>query len=410
MVLFTRRNKKTDNRIKNSKINREHNMQHKLPKDYDGAFKILGKDVEVVTNLNHNSNTLVIGAPGSGKNYCYIDPNLKYANKDSNFLIRGIKIDVDHVKELLPGYDVIELNLDKHPIDYFKLITNEEEAAEFVKVLCKVNQTRNRREGQRDEFFEQLEMKVMINEVMRAVKKESCSYDEVTDNLRELQEICDAHLELKNRDEALALEFFYQNKERLYINAPKMLMNTLITCKMLLEDLMSDNETNITEIIDKLRTQDNIAVVVTRSLECDLYSILFMNFFIKQYRKQYFANESDTRIVKVILDEASMCYIDTGLCVLARTCGMSIDYLIQCISQLKEMYPQSWYELIETLIKTVQTVICLGTRNFETIRFINEIAELPKGFNIQTMSLEQELIYDPTISNKWIVAKKATIE
>lgn len=149
-------------------------------------------------------------------------------------------------------------------------------------------------------------------------------------------------------------------------------------------------------------------MVVTRSLECDLYSILFMNFFIKQYRKQYFANESDTRIVKVILDEASMCYIDTGLCVLARTCGMSIDYLIQCISQLKEMYPQSWYELIETLIKTVQTVICLGTRNFETIRFINEIAELPKGFNIQTMSLEQELIYDPTISNKWIVAKKAT--
>ena len=185
-----------------------------------------------------------------------------------------------------------------------------------------------------------------------------------------------------------------------------MLMNTLITCKMLLEDLMSDNETNITEIIDKLRTQNNVAVVVTRSLECDLYSILFMNFFIKQYRKQYFVNESGTRIVKVILDEASMCYIDTDLCVLARTCGMSIDYLIQ----LKEMYPQSWYELIETLIKTVQTVICLGTRNFETIRFINEIAELPKGFNIQTMSSEQELIYDPIISNKWIVAKKATIE
>lgn len=151
-------------------------MQHKLPKGYDGAFKILGKDVEVVTNLNHNSNTLVIGAPGSGKNYCYIDPNLKYANKDSNFLIHGIKIDVDHVKELLPGYDVIELNLDKRPVDYFKLITNENEAAEFVEALCKVNQIRNRRERQRDEFFEQLEMKVMINEVMRAVKKESCSY------------------------------------------------------------------------------------------------------------------------------------------------------------------------------------------------------------------------------------------
>lgn len=67
MVLFTKRNKKTDNIIKKSKINKEHNMQHKLPKGYDGAFKILGKDVEVVTNLNHNSNTLVIGAPGSGK-------------------------------------------------------------------------------------------------------------------------------------------------------------------------------------------------------------------------------------------------------------------------------------------------------------------------------------------------------
>ena len=84
MVLFTRRNKKTDNRIKNSKINREHNMQHKLPKDYDGAFKILGKDVEVVTNLNHNSNTLVIGAPGSGKNYCHLSFLSKEA-RDDNF-------------------------------------------------------------------------------------------------------------------------------------------------------------------------------------------------------------------------------------------------------------------------------------------------------------------------------------
>lgn len=101
-----------------------------------------------------------------------------------------------------------------------------------------------------------------------------------------------------------------------------------------------------------------------------------------------------------------MCYMDTSLCSLTKTFGMSIDYLIQCIPQLKEMYPPSWYELIET----VQTVVCLGTRDLETIRFINEIAELPKGFDIQTMPAEQELIYDPTISNKWIVANKATIE
>lgn len=267
-------------------------MQHKLPKGYDGAFKILGKDIESVAEQGCNSNTLVIGAPGSGKNYCYVDPNLKYANKDSNFVIHGVKIDVEHVKELLPGYDVIELNLDKHPVDYFKLITNEKEAARFVEALCKANQNRNRREGQRDEFFEQLEMKVMANEVTRAVNNGSCSYNDVKKNLRELQEICREHLEIKNRNESLALDFFHQNKERLYINAPEMLMSTLITCKMLLEDLKSDNETNITEIIDKLRTQNNVAVVITRSLECDLYSILFMNFFIDQYYKQYFVNET----------------------------------------------------------------------------------------------------------------------
>ena len=60
-------------------------MQHDLPKNYNGAYKLLGKNVKTPIEPAAGTNTLVLGPPASGKTFSYVYSNLKKANASSFF-------------------------------------------------------------------------------------------------------------------------------------------------------------------------------------------------------------------------------------------------------------------------------------------------------------------------------------
>lgn len=74
-------------------------MQHDLPKNYNGAYKLLGKNVKTPIEPAAGTNTLVLGPPASGKTFSYVYSNLKKANDHSNFLIYTVKADSKQYKK-----------------------------------------------------------------------------------------------------------------------------------------------------------------------------------------------------------------------------------------------------------------------------------------------------------------------
>ena len=113
-------------------------VQHDLPKNYKGAYKLLGKNVKKPIEPAA-SNTLVLGPPASGKTFSYVASNLKKANDHSNFLIYTVKADSKQYKKLLPYHTIIEIDISKRQLDYISLITNTDEAARFFDILYKAS-------------------------------------------------------------------------------------------------------------------------------------------------------------------------------------------------------------------------------------------------------------------------------
>lgn len=60
-------------------------MQHDLPKNYNGAYKLLGKNVKTPIEPAAGTNTLVLGPPASGKTFSYVYSNLKKSKRSFQF-------------------------------------------------------------------------------------------------------------------------------------------------------------------------------------------------------------------------------------------------------------------------------------------------------------------------------------
>lgn len=378
-MIFTRR------KGKRKEVVADVRKTYPLRENYNGAFKILGQDIFMPIDSQRNNNVLVLGHAGSGKRYNYVRPNLKDANKDSNFILHTIRTKAEDIKELLPDYNVIVLNLEERPVDYFSLITNEMEAIRFVDRVMEAEQV-NKEEKSSDAFFDTAQKKMLLEAIAAVLNNGSCT--------------C-AAVQRRLADEDI---MWSEELTRLSTNTRRFIV---ANCLTLIDRLQAEGTVNLAEIIDKVRDEENTILLVNRSLSPSLYESIFMDMLIYQYEKQYFAAElKSSRHVRVILDEAQACSFDAGMFAkLTRRVNMSVDFLYQDINQAYAMNPDA----PELIVTNVTAIVCLGTRSEDTSYFLNRCWEMPSGMNPITLPAEQELILCSQLDENWIMADKISI-
>lgn len=287
---------------------------------------------------------------------------------------------------MLPGYNVIEIDLSKKPVDYFTLITNKEEAVRFVDRVMETNRIVQARYGKYadiDEFFESVTRKIFIDVIIDVIKDVlqhgSCSYTKVLETL----------------------EGEYE-KEQISVSERAM-ASIIISCKILMTELQPKENLDITEILSKLINEKKTALVVSRETDSDsIYDSIFMDIFLYQYRKQYYKDGKGC-LVKMILDEAQSCRYDAKLFGMAtRRMNVSVDFIYQNINQLRITHPYDW----ETIVKNTMAIVCLCAHDFETISFMKGNRAIPSNVDVQTLPAEQELILCPKLQENWFVAQK----
>ena len=357
-------------------------VQHDLPKNYKGAYKLLGKNVKKPIEPAA-SNTLVLGPPASGKTFSYVASNLKKANDHSNFLIYTVK--ADSKQKLLPYHTIIEIDISKRQLDYISLITNTDEAARFFDILYKTSESVIRDNVRVDMSYAlEDEKDLFVKAAQYSIETGSCSYEQI------LKEIADVAEQDDRFTEAVVTGL-----------------------QTLLDQVKPDKQfvSAITSIINSLRTVRNIAVVLVGSCDVDsyLYSSMFLDQFVYQYRKLLFSSDgSIINVVRLIIDEAASAYCDFDLLsVDAGICRISVDFIYQDVSQIKRMYPDVWEEIKQHGITGYfENIICFGVPSYETAKFIKDTAELPAGFDFSLLSKRQELLFGLETDYKWAVIDK----
>ena len=140
-----------------------------------------------------------------------------------------------------------------------------------------------------------------------------------------------------------------------------------------------------------------------------LYSSMFLDQFVYQYRKLLFSSDgSIINVVRLIIDEAASAYCDFDLLsVDAGICRISVDFIYQDVSQIKRMYPDVWEEIKQHGITGYfENIICFGVPSYETAKFIKDTAKLPAGFDFSLLSKRQELLFGLETDYKWAVIDK----
>ena len=331
------------------------------------------------------SNTLVLGPPASGKTFSYVASNLKKANDHSNFLIYTVKADSKQYKKLLPYHTIIEIDISKRQLDYISLITNTDEAARFFDILYKTSESVIRDNVRVDMSYAlEDEKDLFVKAAQYSIETGSCSYEQI------LKEIADVAEQDDRFTEAVVTGL-----------------------QTLLDQVKPDKQfvSAITSIINSLRTVRNIAVVLVGSCDVDsyLYSSMFLDQFVYQYRKLLFSSDgSIINVVRLIIDEAASAYCDFDLLsVDAGICRISVDFIYQDVSQIKRMYPDVWEEIKQHGITGYfENIICFGVPSYETAKFIKDTAELPAGFDFSLLSKRQELLFGLETDYKWAVIDK----
>lgn len=359
-------------------------MQHDLPKNYNGAYKLLGKNVKTPIEPAAGTNTLVLGPPASGKTFSYVYSNLKKANDHSNFLIYTVKADSKQYKKMLPYHTVIEIDISKRQLDYISLITNTDEAARFFDILYKasVSAIGDNWGGDMPYTLED-EKELFVRAVQYSFETGGCSYELI------LKEITD----VAEQDDRFTEAVVTGLQTLLYQVKPA-----------------DQTKCYITDIIDFLRTAKNTAIILcgTCYLYADLYVAIFLDQFVNQYKKQCFINTEIPNFVRLIIDEASICYCDFHLLtVVTGSIRISVDFIYQDVSQIKRMYPDVWGEIEQYgITRYFQNIICFGVPLYETVKFIKDTAELPAGFDFHLLSRKQELLFGLETDYKWAVIDK----
>lgn len=224
------------------------------------------------------------------------------AADNHHFLIHDPKANTNQIKELLPDYDVIELNPMEHAIDYFSLITNKQEAKWFVDLL--IQNDRVVSDSNKETIYDEMEKQLLVDAIEAALTRKSCSFDAVFELLNRELEMSYSRSK-NNESKPSSLLQSYNN----IISKPEMdeiRYQTLLTACLLLVGqtynplvlghiIPCKRDNVLSNCITKLKTETKVAIVVPNPPVHFVYESIMLKIFVwlcKKYEHFNIVDES----------------------------------------------------------------------------------------------------------------------
>jgi len=373
--------------------------------------------------LNRNKNVLVIGAPGTGKTYYFLEPNLMQMH--SSYVVTDTKGGVikhcgkmlENNKYVVKVFNTFEFDESMHynPFAYFNQEKLTDDIAAFIDVLIK--NTGEKSPGG-DDFWinaEKLLYTAFIAFIFAVYEPESRNIKAVLDlvimsqsdseksNVDIMFEIFEMWFDgkefknivitcepakkieevLKSKPSAFQSEigkYAIENYKLFKLGAKKTVQSILISCAARLKpfgtkyvaeitsrddlelDKLGDRKTALFIIIDDIKTTYNFLVAI-------MYSQMFDLLSRKAYKRQ---SKRLKYHVRFLLDEFANCgQIPNfqNIITVIRSRGMSACVILQAISQLKSIYKDD----AETIISGCDSKLFLGSTEMPTLEWFSKM-------------------------------------
>lgn len=362
---------------------------------HDGAVdKIITKDLRMTLNYrrhNHNLNTLVIGAPGTGKSMGYVMPNLMQSN--SSFIITDPKGELlTSMGDMLiqNGYDIKVINLvdmsRSHGYNPFVYIRKSEDVLNLINNL--IRNTTPKGAQSNDPFWEKAET-ALLQALMFYLIEDGREEDKHFGSVLELLECANIDEEQETKS---ALDMMMESLEltnptslavaqyKIFKQAnPKTAMTVLVSCAVRLASfnipavrtLLSHDELDITSIGTKKTALFAIISDNDKTFN-HIIGMLYTQIISELYYQADHNHKGKLPIpVQFYMDEfANIAVPESFEQVLGtmRSRNISANIILQGLSQLKAMFKGD-HDTWETIVTNCDTLLFLGTNELTTCEY-----------------------------------------
>lgn len=359
-------------------------------------MRILGKNLQIESGRVDNVNTLLIGAPGTGKTRSYVLPNLMSAQEESLVVLdpKGEICDMTAAMMREKGYRVRQLDfvdpqrseVRYNPLAYCR---TEEEILKFTALLVSDQKTRSS-----DIFWSQTGQMLCnalvallkrhrpenlqhLGSMVRLLRAATVQEDDVDGHVSKLDA---AFKEVAEQDPKSWAYAQYEMVKRAAGKTQKSIIISLcaefgglMTPQMI--EMMSRNDLDIPSLCCDKTVLYVKCSDVDRSKD-KLVEIFFMQLFQELYRLAD-CDPSHTlpRPMHILLDDVGanlrIPNMD-GIIATARGRGISLSLVLQSIGQLKRQYTD-----YTSILNSCNTVVFLGGSDIETCREMAERLDRP---------------------------------
>ncbi|MBO7217298.1 MAG: type IV secretory system conjugative DNA transfer family protein [Clostridia bacterium] len=361
-------------------------------------MRILGNNVLVEGGLADNINTMLIGAPGTGKTRSYVLPNLMSA-EDETVVVLDPKGEIyDMTAPLMEekGYRVLSLdfvNPEKSEVHYnpLRYCRNEEDIIKLSTLLVEDQKSRT------VDMFWPLTTQLLCNALVGFLKSHRPENQQHLGSVLRLLQI--ATVSEENVDRHISkLDAVFQDVEKLDPNSWAASQYTLLkraaakTQKSIIISLVATFSGIMTPQMTEMMSTDNLnvpslcekkTVLYVKCSDTDrskdkLVSLFFMQLFQELYR---IADEAPSHVlprpVHILLDDVGanlkIPNMD-GIIATSRGRRISLSLILQSIGQLKKQY-----EDYTSILNSCNNVVFLGGSDIETCMEMSQRLDKPLG-------------------------------
>ncbi len=381
----------------------------KMERDLFLNCQILGKDVYLSTNvkfLNRNLHTLTIGGSGQGKSYSELFPNALMGKSNYVFTDPSGEIlsKIGRFLEEQCGYKILVFNLDEMQksmkYNFLRYIKTDADYNLVVDALNRNIKPRKECGGNVNEFFDDAKDALMC--ALIALLKELYPDDpgkQTFKNIMRLLEMAEQETTEKGGTRSKLDDIFEKLREhdpRSYaaaqykafkVGGPKVCNEVIISASSVFSRYFNTDDLEWLTCRDELHleqlgTDQPVALFIVTPAANTTYNFLASMIYSQLFTiltkmgrnyadEQHLSDPMLPRHISLWLDEfANIGKIPNFLELLSvvRKYNISVNIIIQTMSQLKGMYKDSW----ETLVGNCDSMIYLGGQEGSTIKMLSE--------------------------------------
>lgn len=343
---------------------------------------IISQNIQMSLDSNvsqRNLNTICIGGAGAGKTRSFMIPNIMQMN--SSYVITDVKgLLFRMMGKMLAdnGYEILLLNLMEleHSCGYnfFEYIHGEEDILKIVTLF--IDGTDYKRE--RDNFFDKAEhtlLSAIISHVWMDMPEEMKNMKTVINLLSRQLEFLDEEFEMlekkkgSNHFPCIMYRTFNMGTEKMKNNVQISLAVRLSVFNI--KPIQALTQTD-TLHLDKLGDKKTALFIVKQDTDTSMNFLVSMLYsqILDELRYQETQRGKLPIHVRCMMDEFVNTTYIPGISKTLAEMGksVSVDIMLQGLSQLKRMYPEAW----EGICARFDTFIFLGGSDYQTLEHVSK--------------------------------------